>query len=211
MFKPGRAFWVAALVLLGTGNAIAVEEAEYTVVLKEGRFEVREYEPCIVAETIVDGDFEDAGDEAFGRLFKYISGNNKSRQEINMTAPVEQAAASQKINMTAPVGQVQVDGEWAVSFMMPASFTLETVPEPKDPSVILRQVPARNMAAVEYSGFWSEKGYLRNKARLKAWIDEKGFKTVGEPVWARYNPPFMPWFLRRNEVLLPIDSLPHNE
>lgn len=211
MFKPGRAFWVAVFALLGTGNTMAVEEAEYTVTLKEGRFEVREYEPYIVAETIVDADFEDAGDEAFGRLFRYISGNNKSRQEINMTAPVEQASASQKIDMTAPVGQIQVDGEWAVSFMMPASFTLETIPEPKDPSVILRQIPARNMAAVEYSGFWSEKGYLRNKARLKAWIDEKGFKIVGEPVWARYNPPFMPWFLRRNEILLPIESLPHNE
>lgn len=190
---------------------MAIEEAEYTVVLKEERFEVREYEPHIVAETIVDGDFEDAGDEAFGRLFKYISGNNKSRQKIEMTAPVRQAAASQKIDMTSPVGQMRVDGRWAVSFMMPASFTLETIPEPKDPNVILRQVPARNMAAVRYSGFWSEKGYLSNKAKLEAWIDEKGFITVGEPVWARYNPPFMPWFLRRNEILVPIDDLPHNE
>ena len=190
---------------------MAIEEAEYTVVLKEERLEVREYEPYIVAETIVDGDFEDAGDEAFGRLFKYISGNNKSRQEISMTAPVEQSTASQKIDMTAPVGQIQVDGRWAVSFMMPASFTLETVPEPKDPNVILRQVPARIMAAIRYSGFWSEKGYLRNKARLEAWIDEKDFKTIGQPVWARYNPPFMPWFMRRNEILFPIDSLPHNE
>lgn len=190
---------------------MAIEEAEYTVVLKEEPFEVREYEPHIVAETIVDGDFEDAGDEAFGRLFKYISGNNKSRQKIEMTAPVGQATASQKIDMTSPVGQMQVDGRWAVSFMIPASFTLETIPEPKDPNVILRQVPARNMAAVRYSGFWSEKDYLSNKAKLEAWIDEKGFITVGEPVWARYNPPFMPWFLRRNEILVPIDDLPHNE
>ena len=190
---------------------MAIEEAEYTVVLKEERFEVREYEPHIVAETIVDGDFEDAGDEAFGRLFKYISGNNKSRQKIEMTAPVGQAGASQKIDMTSPVVQMQVDGRWAVSFMMPASFTLDTLPEPKDRNVILRQVPARNMAAVIYSGFWSEKGYLRNKGKLEAWIDEKGFRTVGEPVWARYNPPFMPWFLRRNEILVPIDGLPHNE
>jgi hypothetical protein len=211
MCKLGRAFRAAVFALLGTGNAMATEEAQYTVVLKQERFEVREYEPYIVAETIVDGDFEDAGDEAFGRLFKYISGNNKSRQNIEMTAPVGQAAASQKIDMTSPVGQMQVDGRWAVSFMMPASFTLETIPEPKDPNVILRQVPARNMAAVRYSGFWSEKGYLRNKASLEAWIMEKGFSAVGKPVWARYNPPFMPWFLRRNEILVPIDDLSHKE
>jgi len=187
---------------------MAIEEAEYTVVLKEDRFEVREYQPHIVAETSVDGDFEDAGDEAFDRLFEYISGNNKSRQKIEMTAPVGQVAASQKIDMTSPVGQMEVDGRWAVSFMMPASFTLKTIPEPKDPNVILRQIPARKMAAVRYSGFWSEKGYLRNKAKLEAWIDEKGFSTAGEPVWARYNPPFMPWFLRRNEILVPIEDLP---
>ena len=190
---------------------MAVEEAEYTVVLKEERFEVREYESHIIAETIVEGDFEDAGNEAFSRLFKYISGNNKSRQKVAMTAPVGQAAESQKINMTSPVSQKQVEGRWAVSFMMPASFTLETLPEPEDQNVVLRQVPGRLMAAVRYSGLWSEKGYMRNRARLEAWIDEKGFNTVGEPVWARYNPPFMPWFLRRNEILVPIGELPQKE
>jgi hypothetical protein len=211
MFKLRRIFWAASFALLCAGDAMAIEEAEYRVVLKEEHFEVREYEPHIVAETIVDGDFEEAGDKAFGRLFKYISGNNKSRQKIEMTSPVGQAAASQKIDMTSPVGQVQVDGRWAVSFMMPASFTLETIAEPKDPNVTLRQVPARSMAAVRYSGFWSEQAYLNNKAKLQAWIDEKGFNAVGEPVWARYNPPFMPWFLRRNEILVPIDDLPHNQ
>jgi effector-binding domain-containing protein len=211
MRKLGRAFWAAIFTLLGAGSAMAGEEAEYTVVLKEDLFEVREYTPHIVAETIVDGDFEDAGGEAFDRLFKYISGNNKSREKVEMTAPVGQAAESQKINMTSPVGQKQVEGRWAVSFMMPASFTLETLPKPNDQNVILRQVPARHMAAVRYSGFWSEEGYERNKAKLDAWIDAKGFITAGEAVWARYNPPFMPWFLRRNEILLPIDDLPHNE
>ncbi|MFT5722344.1 MAG: hypothetical protein ACI9W6_002673 [Motiliproteus sp.] len=185
---------------------MAVEQAEYRVVFKEDRFEVREYPPLIVAETLVEGDFEDVGNEAFGRLFKYISGNNQLRQNVEMTAPVGQTAESQKIRMTSPVGQQQVEGRWAVSFMMPASSTLETLPEPKDQTVVLRQVPARHMAAVRYSGFWSEEGYMRNKTKLEAWIDEQGFIPVGEPVWARYNPPFMPWFLRRNEILVPIDE-----
>lgn len=199
-----QAGWVILLVILGAGNAMAIEEAKYTVVLKEQNFEVREYEPSILAETIVDGAFDNAGNKAFSRLFKYISGNNKSRQKIEMTAPVAQKAESDKIDMTSPIAQQEADGGWAVSFMMPSSFSLETLPEPKDPKVILRQVPARHIAAVRYSGFWSEKGYIHNRAKLEAWINKNRFSVVGEPIWARYNPPFMPWFLRRNEILVPI-------
>jgi hypothetical protein len=191
---------------------MATEEAEYTVFLKEENLEVRLYEPHIVAETVVDKEFEDAGSEAFGRLFKYISGNNQAQQEIAMTAPVGQVAEgqeieSQEIDMTAPVGQTQVDGKWVVSFMMPGSFTMQTTPKPRDERIIIRQVPERTMAAIEYSGFWSKSGYQKNKSRLEDWIDKKGFIIQGKPVWARYNAPFMPWFLRRNEVLIPIDHL----
>ena len=195
-----------------SATTMATEEAEYTVLLKEGNLEVRQYQPHIVAETVVDKEFEDAGSEAFGRLFKYISGNNQSQQEIAMTAPVGQVAGgqeieSQEIDMTAPVGQTQVDGKWAVSFMMPGSFTMQTTPKPRDERITIRQVPERTMAAIEYSGFWSKSGYEKNKARLEAWINKKGFIVQGKPVWARYNAPFMPWFLRRNEVLIPINNL----
>lgn len=196
--------WVILFSMLGAGNAMAVEEAEYTIVFKEQNFEVRAYEPHVIAETIVDGDFSKAGNAAFGRLFRYISGNNRSRQKIAMTAPVAQEAESEKIEMTAPVGQQRANGNWAVSFMMPASYTLETLPEPNDPEVTLRQVPARRMAAIRYSGFWSEKAYRQNRDKLDAWIKKQGFRAVGEPIWARYNAPYTPWFLRRNEVLVPI-------
>lgn len=188
---------------------MAVEEAKYSVVLKEDSFELRNYEPHVVAETRVDGDFDQAGSKAFSRLFDYISGNNTSSQKIAMTAPVAQEADGEKIAMTSPVGQQQIDGAWAVSFMMPATLSLATLPAPKDPQVTLRQVLARQMAAVRYSGFWSERAYTRNKAELDAWISKNGWRVVGEPVWARYNPPFMPWFLRRNEVLVPI-AMPAN-
>lgn len=187
-----QALWIILLAIFGAGSAMAIEEAKYTVVLKEQSFEVREYEPHILAETIVDGEFDNAGNKAFSRLFKYISGNNKSRQKIEMTAPVAQGAESEKIDMTSPVGQQEADGSWAVSFMMPASYSLETLPEPKDPKVSLRQVPARHIAAVRYSGFWSKKGYMRNRDKLEAWIKKNRFSVVGEPIWARYNPPFMP-------------------
>lgn len=192
------------VAILGAENAMSVEEARYTVVLKDQSFEVRRYEPHVLAETIVDGGFDGAGNKAFSRLFKYISGNNKSRQKVAMTSPVSQGAASEKIDMTSPVGQQRENGRWAVSFMMPSSYSLETLPEPNDPSVTLRQVPTRYIAAVRYSGFWSEEVYRRNKDQLEAWMNKKDLRVVGEPIWARYNPPFTPWFMRRNEILVPI-------
>ena len=195
---------ILVMELLAAGNVMAIEEAKYTVKLEEKPFELREYEAHILAETIVSSDFEGAGNKAFNRLFQYISGNNRSRQKIAMTSPVGQSAPAQKIDMTTPVGQESRDGGWAVSFMMPSQFTLETLPEPKNPAITLRRVPARTVAAVRYSGFWSKSAYEKNEAALQAWIDEHGWRVVGSPTWAKYNPPFMPWFLRRNEILIPV-------
>jgi len=184
-------------------DAMAIEEAVYNVVIKEGKFEIRDYAPQILAETLVEGDLEQAGNEAFNRLFRYISGDNRSRRKVEMTAPVSQEPKGEKIKMKAPLGQERVQEKWAVSFMMPASYTLETLPEPVDRRINLRQVPARRMAVVRYSGFWSEKNYLRYKMELESWIRDRGITIVGAPVWARYNSPFTPWFLRRNEILIP--------
>lgn len=200
--------YVFLIAFFGVGQSMATEEAEYTVILTEDNFEVRAYAPHILAETLVEGKFGSAGNKAFSRLFKYITGNNTARQNIQMTAPVAQASNNEKIQMTAPVGQQQINDNWAVSFMMPASYTLETLPEPKDPTIVLRQVPARHMAALRYSGLWNEKSYARHKEDLDVWIKTQGFKVIGEAVWARYDPPFKPWFLRRNEILVPI-AAPH--
>jgi len=201
-----RIILATAVIIFGAMDAMAIEEATYNVLRKENSFEIRDYAPHILAETVVEGDLEEAGNNAFNRLFRYISGENRSRQKVAMTAPVSQERKGEKITMTAPVGQQRVQEKWAVSFMMPASYTLETLPEPGDPEVTLRQVPARRMAAVRYSGFWSEKNYLRYKLALESWIREKGLTIVGDPLWARYNPPFTPWFLRRNEILIPIEA-----
>lgn len=182
---------------------MATEEAPYQVVKKDGSFEIRDYGSHIVAETVVDGDFEDAGSNAFRRLFRYISGDNRTQSEIAMTAPVSQTSG-EKIEMTAPVGQEKSGDRWIVSFMMPASYSMETLPVPDDPMVTLRQVYARRMAAIRYSGFWSESNYKKNKIKLENWIQTEGLTVTGPPIWARYNAPFVPWFLRRNEILIPI-------
>ncbi|MEW8403470.1 MAG: heme-binding protein [Candidatus Thiodiazotropha taylori] len=200
---------IATMVLLtaiGAKQVMAIEEAQYDVIHKESDFEIRDYASHVLAETFVTGAMEDAGKVAFGRLFDYISGNNQSRQEVTMTAPVSQQPAGEKIEMTAPVGQ-QPDSEgWVVSFMMPSEYTMETLPVPIDSNVTLREVPPRRMAAIRYSGFWSESSYLEHKAELLQWIEEAGVTITGKPVWARYNAPFTPWFMRRNEILIPVSK-----
>ena len=201
-----RIIVATAILIIGAMDAMAIEETTYEVVKKDNQFEIRDYAPHILAETIVEGDLKDAGNKAFKRLFGYISGDNRSRDKVAMTAPVSQKPVTEKIKMTAPVTQQRVQEKWAVSFMMPASYTLETLPEPEDPKVTLRQVPARRMAVVRYSGSWSEKAYLRYKSELESWIHERGLTIVGVPIWARYNPPFTPWFMRRNEILITVDA-----
>ena len=197
---------VLFLLLTGATTAMATEEAPYTVIKSDDIFELREYAPQILAEIIVDGNLEGAGSKAFRPLFRYISGDNKSRGKISMTAPVSQELKGEEISMTAPVSQQSVQGKWAVSFMMPASSTMENLPIPDDPSIKLRQIPTRRVAAIRYSGFWSEEKYMLNKEKLEKWIINNRFIVTGEPVWARYNAPFTPWFMRRNEILIPVTA-----
>jgi hypothetical protein len=123
-----------------------------------------------------------------------------------MTAPVSQQPVGEKISMTVPVSQQRVQDKLVLSFAMPAAYTLENAPKPSDARVILRQVPARQIASVTYSGFWTEKNYLQHQQELEEWIRKNGFSVSGDPVLARYNAPFTPWFLRRNEVLIPIST-----
>jgi hypothetical protein len=186
-------------------TAMAIEEASYKVIEKDGDFELRQYVPQIVAETIAEGDFDKVGNEGFSRLFGYISGNNTKKQSISMTAPVSQEAGSEKIPMTAPVNQEQVGNKWHISFLMPSNYTLETLPEPTDKRIVLTQIPSRNVAAITYSGTWSRSRYVEHKAILVEMMRSRKLKPIGEYIFARYNPPFMPWFLRRNEVLFNVE------
>ena len=204
----------AALVLLnllllvfGGIEAMATEEVKYRVLESSGDFELRQYESSIVAETTVEGDFHEVGNEGFRRLFDYISGKNRKKQSIPMTAPVSQEPSSEKIPMTAPVNQEKVGEAWRITFLMPSSLTMETLPKPLDPRVKLMKIPGRLMAALSYSGTWSRERYEGKEQRLKELIRQRGLKIEGEPVFARYNPPFMPWFLRRNEVLIPVGQV----
>jgi hypothetical protein len=123
-----------------------------------------------------------------------------------MTTPVSQEAGSEKIAMTAPVSQERTGDQWRIAFVMPSEYTMDTLPQPVDPKVLLKQVPARRMAAITYSGTWSKERYEEQKTLLKAFMQKQKLHPVGEPVLARYNSPFTLWFLRRNEVLIPVQG-----
>ena len=192
---------LAALLML-TGSAAAIEEPKFKVVHQYADFEVRDYPTYLVAETTVRGGFEDAGNEGFRRLFDYISGNNSARASITMTAPVIQAG--QKIAMTAPVLQSPGSNSFAIEFVMPASWSIRSLPVPNDKRVVIRDVPPARLAVIRYSGFWSEANYRTHLKELNAGILREHLTAIGAPIWARYDPPFMPWFFRRNEIFIPI-------
>jgi hypothetical protein len=184
---------------------VGIETPDYTVLEKEGDFEIRRYQSYLIAETMVDGDFKDAGNIAFGRLFNYISGDNKTNASISMTAPVNQKASSEKIPMTVPVNQQRSGQKYSVSFVIPSKYSLENVPEPIDPAVVIKEVPAYKAAVVRYSGTWSQKRYESKRASLDEFIKRKKLIAKDEPIFARYNPPFELWFLRRNEVMISVE------
>lgn len=182
---------------------MAIEKPEYELIEKDGSFELRDYAPYLVAETQVDAGFEDAGNIAFQRLFRYISGDNTAEAKIAMTAPVTQSRG-EKIAMTAPVTQVASETGYAVAFVVPSKYTLDTVPRPLDPAIQIREIPAQRVAAWRYSGRWTTANYRDSEMKLRQALESRGLGPIGEPVLARYDPPFMPSFLRRNEVLIPV-------
>lgn len=204
--RPAIAAFVCGWLL--PGAALAIEEPGYGVLEKHGSIELRSYDEIVLAETLVDADFDAAGNQAFRRLFGYISGKNRSQVKIDMTAPVVQEAMSEKIAMTAPVVQQQDDQGWRVAFVVPDLYTWHNAPEPTDPEVSLRLVPERTMAVLRFSGGWSAEKFKAKEAELRTALADRGWTPAGPSVFARYDPPFKPWFLRRNEVMIPVATEP---
>ncbi|MCE2714084.1 MAG: heme-binding protein [Acidibacter sp.] len=198
------------LLALASWPAMAIEIPEYRVVEQDGSFELRAYSSYLIAETEVEAGFMNAGNIAFGRLFRYISGANTAQAEIAMTAPVEQSSQGEKIAMTAPVEQAKADGVYRVGFVVPRKYNRETVPKPTDPRVSIREVPARIVAVWRYSGRWTEENFREHEKDLRRAVQARGLQAVAgdSAIIARYDAPFIPWFMRRNEVLIPLEKKP---
>jgi hypothetical protein len=199
---------ISAATVLGllSPMASAIEEPKYTVVREYDGFEIREYAPYLVAEVVVPGPAEEAGNQGFRILAAYIFGGNKGERKFSMTAPVAQAPAPVKMEMTAPVTQASVNDGYVVQFTMPGEYTLETLPEPLDPRVKLKEVSGGRFAVIRYSGTWSEQNYKQHLEKLERGVEAAGLRTTGSPVYSRYNAPFVPWFMRRNEIWLKLDG-----
>jgi hypothetical protein len=193
-------FFAACALLAVWSSAMAIDEPAYKLIRSYDGFEVRRYEAYIVAETLVSGAADDAGNQGFKVLAGYIFGANKGARKIEMTAPVAQTPT--KIAMTAPVLQSASGGAYTVQFSMPREWTLETLPEPTDSKVALRAMPARTLAVIAYSGTWSQSRYEEHLKKLQDALAQAGLSWQGEPFWARYDPPWTLWFLRRNEIWL---------
>lgn len=175
------------------------ETPQYSVLSKEKNIEIRQYPAYIQAEVeIVDKTHKGAVEKGFNILAGYIFGNNVSRQKIDMTAPVQ---ASQRIAMTTPV-TVSGQGTFRVAFIMPSAFTMETLPIPNDSRIRFEFFPEHQMAAIRFSGYFQQETIQNHMEQLRLWVQNKHLETEGEYIVAGYNPPWVPGFLARNEILV---------
>lgn len=221
-------YWQALVyfsLLIYSGAVMAIEEPEYTLLEKDDNFELRHYEPKIIAEVSVQGSANQASNKGFRLLADYIFGNNTVNSndtgstKISMTAPVVleptiQPDQSQKISMTAPVvlestqlaDNNELAGEneqtWLVHFVMPKKFTLESLPKPNNSAVNIQYIPEQKYAVIRFSGLAGEDKVAKKTQALIAWLKTKNITPLGQPKLARYNPPWTLPFLRRNEVLV---------
>ena len=207
--KAGVYVLVGSLLTL-PGVAMATEEPEYTILNQVDNFELRRYDPQIVAQTWVTGDQKQAGNKGFKILADYIFGNNTApggeSSKISMTSPVKMqpqradSDQSQKIAMTSPVAMQEQDGKWRVRFVMPSKYTMQTLPKPNNDEVIIIEVPAKTYGVIKFSGLTGEEKVATKTAQLKEWM--QNLNIVGAPEMARYNPPWTLPSMRRNEIMI---------
>lgn len=202
---PGRQAAGGNPPVVATCSPQVTEQQNYTVVDTRNDIERRHYPPCVVADVTITAAADKAGNMAFRRLVSYISGANRGSRKLAMTAPVLQESQGEKLAMTAPVLQEPAgEGTWVVSFVLPGVGTLADYPEPTNPDVTLREIPAHDAAAIRYSGRWTLGNVEKHTTTLLRAIDDAGWTADGSPRWARYDPPWKPAFARLNEVIVPL-------
>jgi effector-binding domain-containing protein len=171
------------------------EQPSYNVILEQDKFSIRDYSEVIVVETEVVASRRDATSAAFRKLFRYISGNNEANMKISMTSPVAQTLTNQ---------EDEIGESWAVRFFLPRGLSEENIPQPSEAGVAVLKLKAQKYGSVSFKGTQNDKKVSENLAKLEAFITENDYEVSGPPVYAFYDPPFIPWFLRDNEILLPV-------
>ena len=186
---------------------IMTEQQPYTVLGRYPGFELRHYPRHVLAQVTVNGGFEGAGNTGFRLLYAYISGSNTARTALE-PYPAGEMRFAETLAMTAPVllEPSPIAGAFTVAFVLPADLTALSAPVPEDPAVSIVAVPGQAGAAAAFSGRWSEANYQGHLAALQAAVRAQGFSTLGNPRFARFDPPYRPWFLRRNEVVQDVEG-----
>jgi hypothetical protein len=218
-------FLLALFFIFWSQSVMAIEEPRFTSIFKAGSFEVRQYAPMLVAETVVDGDMDEASTRGFRKIADFIFGNNQSAQtggsaKIAMTAPVTQEPQlekSEKIAMTAPVtmgaasnttdSNMAGSNKWRIHFVMPSKYTMANIPQPKNADVKLREIPGKYFAVYNYTGFNTKSQVQAKTDELVAWVREKNLKALSSPQLSRYDPPWTLPMFRRNEIMIEIEEV----
>jgi len=219
MFKYKNAALVFTLSALWIGNVMATEEPSYKVLVSDRAFEVRQYAPMLIAETLVEGDMDEASSKGFRLIADFIFGNNQAsnsqiKSKIAMTAPVTAEPQSSKIAMTAPVTlepsstamTMQTANQWRISFVMPSQYTMDTIPKPKNNAVRLKEIPSKYFAVHTYSGFNNLARVQSKTDETLAWVGQRSLKMIGTPQISRYDPPWTLPIFRRNEIMVEISA-----
>lgn len=215
-FHAAKAVLLAASLTVGGAHAqlFSLEQPKFQSLEKDAEFELRQYRPMVVAEVVVQGDLTSAGKEGARLVKQYIfrEGPNaaldqkkQASEQISMTLPVTMEKEPEKISMTLPVTmEAKSKSSYRLHFVMPSSYTLETLPKSADPRVTVRAIPEQKFASIRFSKFTTEANIAEQSALLKSWIDKKGLVAIGSPQFARYDPPSVPPLIRRSEILIQV-------
>ena len=207
-WRPLAILWTSTLLMFSNA-AMSIEEPKFTLLEKEQSFELRAYQPRLIAEVFVDGDMGEASSKGFKLIADFIFGNNTAQsgksEKISMTAPVAVKPSAEKISMTAPVGFQQSIKGWRVYFVMPSQYSSQTLPKPNNPQVTIKLTPIQKFAVVRFSGLTGENKMNIKLSELNKWIKRKNLKALSNPELARYNPPWTLPFLRRNELMVEVE------
>ena len=205
---------LGVLVIIGVGAwayvVSNVEQPKYASIRLDGAIEIRDYPALVVAEVTRRGDRNAAVRAGFGPLAGYIFAKNRGGESVSMTAPVMQAR--EPIAMTAPVTQTPAtqtqdasgNGTWLIRFVMPAKYTLDTLPKAAGDDVRLLEIAPATRAAIRFSGVATDASIAANEAILRQWLEANQYEISGLPTYSYYNDPFTPGPLRRNEVMIDV-------
>lgn len=181
------------------------DQPSYQVLNEVSNIQIRHYPELLVAETEIADDYKNASNQGFQKLAGYIFGNNQKQQSLAMTVPVIQEPQTETLAMTAPVIQQKSEDRWLMAFVLPKGYSVTTAPIPNDKAVTIKELPAKKVAVIQYTGSLCESGIAKNADILTTWLNQQGFKALSPARSAAYDPPWTLPFLRHNEVHIDIE------